>query len=253
MAQPTDPLEKPRRFYKAVTVEARDGGFAVSLDGRTPRSPRGHPLVLPTAELGELVADEWRRQGETILFASMPATRLAHTALDVPQTARRQVLEGVLRFAEADLLCYFAEGPSALVRRQEAVWGPLLDWVATEFDLRFRRTVGVVHRDQPPESRERLTAILESLDDFSLVGLAFVAALFGSAILALALRAGRVDAAAAMEAARLDETFQEEQWGVDAEAAARAARLGSEAALAERWFTALRRRVDDLVTDAGEG
>ena len=47
------------------------------------------------------------------------------------------------------------------------------------------------------------------------------AGLFGSAILALALQRGRLTGEAAFDLSRLDEAFQEEQWGVDAEAAVR--------------------------------
>src|SRR5690606_2058203 len=35
----------PKRFYKSVTVEPRDGGFAVLLDGRTIRTPAKRTLV----------------------------------------------------------------------------------------------------------------------------------------------------------------------------------------------------------------
>jgi chaperone required for assembly of F1-ATPase len=230
-----------RRFYVQVSVVPDDaGGHGVRLDGRAPRSPGGRALNLPTRALAELIADEWRAQGDTVETAAMHATRLAHTALDVVPGARRLSEEGVLRFAGADLICYFAAGPASLARRQEEAWGPLLDWALAAKGLAFTRAVGVVHRDQPPETLDRVAALLAGLDDFNLAGLAFAAPLFGSAIIALALRAGRLDAVAAMAAARLDETFQVERWGVDAEAKARADALAREALMAERWFAALR-------------
>ncbi|HLZ83993.1 MAG TPA: ATP12 family protein, partial [Caulobacteraceae bacterium] len=224
MAKPSDHLQKPRRFYKVVTseLEAEEKGFAVRLDGRTPRTPQGRPLVAPTRGLAELIAEEWRGQGDWIIHATMPATRLAHTAIDAVATARGPTAEGVVRYAGNDLLCYFAEGPARLVRRQEKTWGLLLDWARDAHGLVFARAAGVVHRPQPPETLARLAALLTPMDDFGLAGMAFAAALFGSAILALALRGGRINADEAMAAARLDEIFQEEQWGVDAEAAARA-------------------------------
>jgi chaperone required for assembly of F1-ATPase len=175
----------------------------------------------------------------------MPATRLAHTAIDAIAAERGSTAESVVRYARNDLLCYFAEGPAKLVRRQEKTWGPLLEWARDAHGLAFTRAVGIVHRPQPPETLVRLEALLAPLDDFTLTGMAFAAALFGSAILALALRDGRIGADEAMAAARLDEIFQEEQWGVDAEAAARADAMAVEAVMAERWFAALR---DQLVT-----
>jgi chaperone required for assembly of F1-ATPase len=240
MAEQNDPLQKPRRFYKDVFVQPNEGGFAIRLDGRTPRTPRGSPLVLPTHALADLIAEEWRGQGDLIAYASMPATRLAHTAIDAVAAARGPTVEGVVRYAGADLLCYFAESPARLVHRQERIWGPLLGWARDARGLVFTRAAGIVHHPQPPETLARVAALLEPMDDFTLAGMAFAAALFGSAILALALREGRINADEAMAAARLDEIFQEEQWGVDAEAAARADAMAIEAVMAERWFAALR-------------
>jgi chaperone required for assembly of F1-ATPase len=69
---------------------------------------------------------------------------------------------------------------------------------------------------------------------------AFAAGLFGSTVLALAVRAGRLTGQRALDLSRLEETFQAEQWGQDAEATARAAFLAVEATMIDRWFAALR-------------
>ena len=58
----------------------------------------------------------------------------------------------------------------------------------------------------------------------------------GSLVLGLALAAGRIDAKAAEEASTLDERYQEEFWGVDAEAASRRARVAADVTLAARLF-----------------
>ena len=41
--------ERLKRFWKTVHVGEGEGGWAVLLDGRTPKTPAGAPLVLPTA------------------------------------------------------------------------------------------------------------------------------------------------------------------------------------------------------------
>ena len=74
----------------------------------------------------------------------------------------------------------------------------------------------------------------------ALAGVAFAAGLYGSTVLALAVRAGRLTGRKALDLSRLEETFQAEQWGEDAEATARVAFLAVEAEMIDRWFAALR-------------
>ncbi|MDP1736460.1 MAG: ATP12 family protein [Caulobacter sp.] len=234
-----DGVQHPRRFYKAVTVEPAEGGFAVRLDGRTPKAPGGTPLVLPTAPLAGLAAAEWNAQDPHVVMTSMPAVRLAWTALEKVGAAREAVAGEVARYAGSDLLCYRAEGPQELVAEQAAAWDPLLDWAAG-LGVRLEPTAGIVHRPQPAQSLARVEALALALDDFSLTALAHAAGLLGSAVLALALRHGRIDGQAAHDLARLDEAWQERLWGVDAEAALRTEGRLTEALLLERWFAALR-------------
>ena len=209
------------------------------LDGRTPHSPAGVPLVLPTEALAELVAAEWEAQVKDIDPGSMPATRLAWAALTLGEANRDSTVERMASFAATDLVCYFADWPSGLVELQERRWGPVLDWAETALGTSFRRAQGIVHQPQPQETLDRIAALAGEEDDFALTGLAAAAALFGSAILAFALRRGELTAEAAFELSRLDETFQEERWGVDAEAAARADSMATEAVTLGRWFEAL--------------
>ena len=216
-----------------------NGGFAVNLDGRLLRGPKGAPVVLPTRALADQVAEEWSAQGETLDLARMHATRLANTAIESVPQAREATARSVADYAASDLLCYFAEAPAGLVERQARLWGPVLDRAEAEAGLSFVRAAGIVHRPQPPETVSRVEAMALALDDFGLTGLAYGAALFGSAVLAIAVLRGWLSGQAAFDLSRLDEVWQEEKWGVDAEAAERTARLRDEAALLERWFRGL--------------
>ena len=234
-----EPADRPKRFYAKADAGPAEGGFAVRLDGRTPRSPQGRLLALPTQALAELVAEEWAAQGDFILVATMPATRLAWSAIERIPGAHAETAAEIARFARTDLVCYFADGPAALVERQERHWGPLLDWAEQSLGARFHRAQGVTHRPQPADAIARIEALALAEDDFALAGLAFGAALVGSAVLAFALRRGELTAEAAFQLSRLDETFQEERWGVDAEAAERADAMAAEAVMLERWFEAL--------------
>lgn len=234
-----EPTEKPRRFYKTVEVAEAEGGFAVLLDGRALRTPGGKRLICPTRKLAEDIAAEWDAQAGTIELAQMHATRLANTAIDSIGAAREATADQIVRYAGADLVLYFAEEPEALVRRQTEAWGPLLDRAEREARLSFVRASGIIHQAQPQESLDEVRRIALGLDDFALAGLAFGAALFGSAVLAIGLHRGWLNGVQAFELSRVDEAWQEEKWGVDTEAAERSDRLRLEAEVLDRWFRGL--------------
>ena len=231
--------EAPRRHYSVVDIADAQGGYAVRLDGRTPRSPAGRPLVLPTKALAQLSAEEWWAQGDTVEMAAMPATRLAFTALDAVAERHAEVSARVADFAADDLICYFAEGPASLLAEQRAIWVPLLDWAEEALGLVFRHRQGVGRLDQSPETLVAVTRLAEGLDAFTLAGLALSAQLFGSAVLALALMRGRLTGAEAHAAAALDELHQAARWGADAEAERGRVARSAEAAMLESWFRAL--------------
>jgi chaperone required for assembly of F1-ATPase len=215
-----------------------NGGFCVRLDGHDLRGPKGTTLILPTQALAELVAEEWAAQGETLEMAKMHATRLANTAAEAVHGAREATARSVAHFAGTDLVCYFAAEPAGLAERQTRLWGPLLDRAQAESGLTFVRAVGIVHQAQPAATLARVEALALALDDYALTGLAFGAALFGSAVLAIAVLHGWLTGEEAFDLSRLDEAWQEEQWGIDAEAAERTERMRGEAALLGRWFRA---------------
>jgi chaperone required for assembly of F1-ATPase len=238
MSIPLDPLERPKRFYKAAASAPVDGGYAVQLDGRTPKTPSGARLIVPTEALAILAAEEWAGQGEFILTETMPVTRLANTAIDRIGKAREAVAEEVARYAGSDLVCYLADGPGSLIEAEEGAWAPLRDWGAG-LGVDLHPVAGIVHKPQPAASLERVHALALELDAFTLAGLAHAAGLFGSAVIALALQRGHLSGEAAFEASRVDEAFQEAQWGVDEEAAERTSNRRQEALMLERWFVAL--------------
>ncbi len=228
-----------RRFYKTVQVAPVEAGFAVLLDGRGAKTPAAAPLVVPTKALADLVAAEWRGAGENIAFVSMPATRLAFTAIDRTVVAREGMAASLAKQAEGDALCYGAEAPPSLVRRQDEAWTPWRDWGARELGLTFVPSSGLMHQPQPPQTLDGVRALAEALDDFRLTGLLFGAGLYESAILALAVQRRALDAVEAFELSRLEEAFQIEQWGLDSEADVRNENLRAEAAMLEQWFAAL--------------
>jgi len=223
-----DPIEKarklasrqlPKRFYKAVTIEAEDNGFSVRLDGRPVRTPARNVLVLPTQDAALLVAQEFSSQQEVIDPAKMPVTRLANTALDGVASDPQPVLEDILRFASSDLLCYRAGHPQPLVDRQNEFWDPVLEWAQLVLGANMALAEGVMHVEQPREAIAAIGLRLKNYrDPFVIAALHVITSLTGSALLALAVAEGHMDSEEAWLAAHVDEDWNISQWGEDAEA-----------------------------------
>ena len=231
--------ERIKRFWKEAGVAHTEDGWAVQVDGRTPKTPAHRKLVLPTEMAAKLVADEWAAQGEFLDAGTMPATRLASTAIDRVVEVMEAVADEITAYAGNDLTCYLAEAPRSLIERQEREWGQWRNWAEETHGIRLVPVQGIIHQTQDQASLDKVKALALSLDHFQLSGLAMAVPLLGSAILGLALQQGELSGEAAYDLSRLDEAFTEERWGVDEEATLRAAAQRAETVMLEQWFKAL--------------
>lgn len=212
----------PRRFYTDVSIADGESGFTVLLDGKPARTPGRTPLALPTAAAANLVAAEFAMQADVIDPVTMPVLRLVNTTIDGVAREADAVLEDIQRFASSDMLCYRADGPQGLVERENAAWDPILDWARDTIGARMILAEGIVHVTQPRASIAAVGIHLRRrADPFRLACLHLMTSLTGSALIAMAVEAGELDADAAWAAAHVDEDFQAEQWGQDHEAIAR--------------------------------
>src|SRR5436309_6971058 len=228
-----------KRVYKQATARAAEGGWGVALDNRPMRTPAKHELIVPSAALAEAIAAEWDAQQDEIRPATMPLTRLAATAIDRTRTQRELVAAEAANYAGTDLVCYRAEHPPALIARQHAQWQPLIDWAMQRYDAALAVTSGIVPRPQSPAALKAFAAAVAAQDDLRLTALHAMTAACGSLVIALALLERHIDAAVAFAVSQLDETFQIEAWGEDAEAAARRQALKEDIAAAERFVQLL--------------
>ena len=208
-----------KRFYRQADCRLADGRWLIELDGRPVRTPAGGSLGVPTRALAAAVCAEWNAQGEKVDARSMPLTRISNAAIDLVPTRREQVIDQVVRFAETDLLCYRATEPEGLVERQQAQWQPPLDWLMLHYDAPLRVTRDIGHVPQPGTSLAAVRSSVAWMSDFQLAAMSNLATVLGSIVLALAVRDRAIDLETAWQASIVDEMFQAERWGEDAEAA----------------------------------
>jgi chaperone required for assembly of F1-ATPase len=210
----------PKRFYKSVAVT---GQFGIALDGRNVKTPLKAPLILPNRALAEAVAEEWETQVDVINPHAMPLTKLANTAIDRAISEKSKIAAEILEFAGSDMVCYRAEAPAGLVQYQNIHWDPIIDWAKLDLNVGFATVSTITHKRQLPAALHALEVHIKSLDPFSFVAVHNLSTLTGSALLAAMTAAGKIPANAAWLAANVDEDWQIETWGEDAEAAARRA------------------------------
>jgi chaperone required for assembly of F1-ATPase len=226
--QPLDPTEAARRnmrpnlrarFYQQATVGEADGGIGVLLDGRPVRTPASKPLAAPLRDLAEALAAEWNAQQDKIDPAAMPLTRLANSIIDGVAPSPRPVAAEIEKFLGTDMLLYRAAEPAGLVALQRQRWDPVLDWARDTLGARFVTVEGVMFVTQPPDAIAAAAAAIPNgaaiENAWRLGALNVVTTLTGSALLALALAAGRITADEAWAAAHADEDWNMEFWGRD--------------------------------------
>lgn len=228
-----------RRVYKTAETCGSEGRWGVTLDGRPLRTPARAELALPTAALASAIAAEWDAQQSEIRPATMPLFRLAATAIDRTGWQRDEVAREVAGYADTDLVCYRADQPPALIARQQAQWQPLLDWATARYDAALAVTTGIVPTRQSPVVLQAFAAAVAAQDDFRLTALHGLTTACGSLVIALAVLEGRIGADEAFAASQLDETFQIEAWGEDAEAARRREVLAADIKAAARFLELL--------------
>jgi chaperone required for assembly of F1-ATPase len=229
-----------KRFYKDVTVDRAAEGWRILLDDKPVKTPGRNDLLLPQARLADFVAGEWRAQADEIAPVSMPMLRMANTVIDGVTPNRESVIAAILRFGEHDAVCHRASYPADLVARQQEAWTPMLDWAASRYGAQLQVTTGLGHIEQPPQGLAKLRDAIAAHDDFALAALHVMASITGSLVLALALAEGVINPAQAFQMSRLDEDYQAGQWGVDAEASARAQALAREMDVAMAFLAASR-------------
>lgn len=211
---------KQKRFWKEVAVAQSDEGFAVQLDGRGVKTPAKAKLIVPTQALAQSIAQEWDAQEDVVNPTVMPFTRSANAAIDKVRIQHAEVANMLAAYGDSDLLCYRAEMPEELVARQVQQWDPYLAWAAETLEAPLMARAGVMHAPQDAESLAKLSARTHAFSDFELAAFHDLVSLTGSLILGFAatLEHGTMDDL--WNVSRLDELWQEEQWGPDDEAQA---------------------------------
>jgi chaperone required for assembly of F1-ATPase len=224
-----------KRFWSEAGVSEAEGGYGVHLDGRKVRTPAKAELIVPTRAMAHAIAAEWDAQDSKIVPDTMPVTRAANAAIDKVAHQHAEVARMIADYGDSDLLCYRAESPEELAERQAEAWDPLLDWAESVLSARLHPRLGVRHDPQEVETLARLHAQVEMLDNWALTAVHDLVSLSGSLIIGFAAIHDRHPAETLWQLSRIDETWQQEQWGSDDEADAMARRKEADVLAAKSY------------------
>lgn len=226
----------PKRFWTQAAPVVSDTGWTVTLDGRAIKTPAKTLLQVPTEALAREIAAEWNAQQDKVNPATMPFTRTSNSALDKVTPQRAEVADMLAAYGDSDLLCYRADSPAGLVARQARLWDPMLDWAENTLGVGLKPRTGIMHVPQDPASLSRLAEQVHALNPFELAAFHDLVSLTGSLILGFAAAHGGHDPQTLWTLSRVDENWQEEQWGVDEEAQEKAEFKRGEFLHAEQYF-----------------
>lgn len=210
------PLQK--RFWKDVSVKREVAGYGIYLDSKQLKTPLHASLLAPTKAVAEGIAQEWDAVDKKIDPLQMHLTRCANATIDKVVVDQHAVASMLAEYGGTDLLCYRAEAPAELVQRQSRAWDPLLAWIADAHGVELTTTTGVMHVRQSLDSQARLATLTAAFDPWRLTALHDLVTISGSLVLGLSVANRHLSAEEVWDISRVDETWQEEQWGVDDEA-----------------------------------
>ena len=204
-----------RRFYESASIEACDhpGAFRVLLDGKPISTPSANRLLVPSKALASALAHEWNAQKSTIEPSAMPLMTLTCSAIDTMSVRRDAVVEELMRFLQTDTLCYYRYDEPKLLLRQRESWTPLLDWANGAFGA-LDVAADMQPTQHPEETVSSIKAFLEDRSGFELTAIESLTQGCKSLVVALAMSQRVITPQEAIEAARVEEEHQIEEWGL---------------------------------------
>jgi len=222
--------------------------YSVTLDGRAIRTPLGLPFALPSPALALAVASEWDSQKTYLQPAQMPIMTLCCTAIDQVASDPTAHQTDIIRYLRNDTSCYWADPTEdrVLNRQQVQAWAKLHETVSSELlelpdDLGPAQAVGgsdalLISRKSdgnkmsglphPPLLVEKAKKWIDSLDAWTLTALYSACAESKSFFIAAAMifeatqhakgqcKVATRDPKWAVQAARVEEEFNIEMWGL---------------------------------------
>ena len=211
------PIWGKKRTWSNTSIELIGSSFTVLLDDEYLRTPKKTKVLLPTQELAQKVAEEWRLQKEIVDPSKMPYSRLVNSAIDKVNENFSSIVSDLVGFGDTDLVCYRSSSPEDLVKLQNKYWDPILAWAKNELKINLNVTCGINYKPQDPIQLQKLSKEISSYNVFLLTGFYDLVTISGSLLIALAVYYKHLSPKEGFDISFLDEDWQRRKWGQDEE------------------------------------
>ena len=211
------PIWEKKRTWSNTSIELIGSSFTVLLDDEYLHTPKKTKVLLPTQELAQKVAEEWRLQKEIVDPSKMPYSRLVNSAIDKVNENFSSIVSDLVGFGDTDLVCYRSSSPEDLVKLQNKYWDPILAWAKNELKINLNVTYGINYKSQDPIQLQKLSKEISSYNVFLLTGFYDLVTISGSLLIALAVYYKHLLPKEGFDISCLDEDWQRKKWGQDEE------------------------------------
>lgn len=212
-------LQGRKRFYDDVDCvedgKQDGGGFLITLDGRKLKTAKGLTMRVPTESLGRAIAAEWARQDKSLEPESMPIYGLSSISLQINGHSRALSEEHIMGYLETDTTCVRVTEQENLPLhlKQKDILDPIVEWFSNEF-APMETSTGLFIPEVSSETQDVVREAVKELSDWELAALERATRTCKSLVLGLSLIRRHITAEQALNASRLEEDHQIENWGM---------------------------------------
>lgn len=213
-------LDTPQKFWKNVEIQQNAQGFIILLDNRELKTPLKKPIILPNLAIAQEIATEWKNQDGHIKPRTMPLSRLVMTIIDQLQdnpTKQAEWLDVAVQYLETDLLLFPSPSPHALYLKEQEQWLPLIQWAGEILNHQFFVHEGLSVSSYNKKAVDSLKKHVQNYQLWKQAAFDTFVQICGSPIVAFAVAEGKIDGKEAQKTVLVQEYYQRNQWGSDAE------------------------------------
>jgi len=221
-------------------IRSSNNKYYVQINGKTAKTPEGNLMELPTSKLAKIIVKNYQSYKTKRNNSIVSPIRLANTAIDMVAKNKNNYIKQLCSYANSDLVCYFANSPEDLVKKQNKSWLPLITFMQDFYNINILYTNEIFSINQTKESLSKLKVILSKKNNFELSAISVLSQLTNSIIISLALVNDKINVKNAFELSNLEEIYQATFWGKDEEAFTRLKAISVDIKNVKKYYDALK-------------